>query len=70
MELAPIAFRIASDPQFAAALKEKFQETLANIGIRLTEEQEKAVRLLLPRYQPSLVGVEGVNVMNAEPWAL
>jgi len=70
MELAPIAFRITSDPQFAAALKDKFQETLATIGIRLTEEQEKAVRLLLPQYRPSLVGVEGVNVMNSEPWAI
>jgi hypothetical protein len=70
MELASIAFRIASDPQFAAALTDKFQETLANIGVRLTEDQEKAVRLLLPRYQPSLAGAEGVNVMNIEPWAL
>ncbi len=70
MELASIAFRIASDPQFAAELKDKFQETLANIGIRLTEEQEKAVRLLLPRCQPSLVGADGINVMNVEPWAL
>ncbi len=70
MELASIAFRIASDPQFAANLKEKFQETLLNVGIRLTEEQEKAVRLLLPRYEPSLVSTEGINVMNVEPWAL
>ncbi len=70
MELAAIAFRITSDPKFAAKLKDKFQETLADIGIRLTEEQEKAVRLLLPRYQPSLVGADGINVMNVEPWAL
>lgn len=70
MELASIAFRIASDPQFASDLKDKFQETLANIGIRLNEEQEKALRLLLPRYQTALAGTDGINVMNAEPWAI
>ena len=70
MELASIAYRISSDPQFASALKDKLQETLANIGIHLNEEQEKAVLLLLPQYQPSLAGAEGVNVMNIEPWAL
>ena len=70
MELASIAFCIATDAQFALDLKEKFQETLANIGIKLSTEEEKAVQTLLPGFQSALAGNNGVNVLNAEPWAM
>ncbi len=70
MELAVIAYRFATDSQFALDLKERFQETLATLGLRLSAEEENAVRLLLPGLQTSLAGVDGINVMNCEPWAI
>ena len=70
MELAVIAYRFATDAQFALDLKERFQETLATLGLRLSVEEEKAVRLLLPGIQTSLAGVDGINIVNAEPWAI
>ena len=70
MELAVIAYRFATDDQFALDLKERFQETLATLGLRLSSEEEKAVRLLLPGLQTSLAGVDGINILNAEPWAI
>lgn len=70
MELAVIAYRYATDAQFAQDLKERFQETLATLGFRLSAEEEKAVRLLLPSLQTSLAGADGINVLNAEPWAI
>ncbi len=70
MELAVIAYRFATDAQFALDLKERFQETLANLGLRLSAEEEKAVRLLLPGFQTALAGADGINVMNSEPWAI
>jgi hypothetical protein len=70
MELAVIAYRFATDAQFALDLKERFQETLATLGLHLSAEEENAVRLLLPRLQTSLAGVDGINILNAEPWAI
>ena len=70
MELAAIAYRFATDAQFALDLKERFQETLSALGVVLTREEEKAVRLLLPSLQTTLAGSNGVNVLNSEPWAI
>lgn len=70
MELAVIAYRFATDAQFALDLKERFQETLSALGVVLTKEEEKAVRLLLPSLQTTLSGSNGVNILNFEPWAI
>ena len=70
MELAVIAYRFATDAQFALDMKERFQETLATLGLRLSVEEEKAVRLLLPGLQTSLASADGINMLNAEPWAI
>ena len=66
MSLAMIAYRISTDDSFAALLQQSPEEALLACGIKLTKEEETAIR--------KVIGIPGMlndlldNVYKAEGW--
>ncbi len=67
MTLATVAYRMASDADFASMLQKQPEATIANAGILLTEDEKAVIANIIQSPTKIVRLVE--NIALAESWA-